>query len=261
MQGMEVAAQYTVMTTQRGAGNGSPTDGLRARNYSTRGRIIDIKEIDEVERRTRSITITESEYMTSDAGSDKQGRDVHHHNVSIMHNYSVGPTDNARLTRALYDEFKVPEEVECHEDKTAEWVLYHAFSNNKPELISNPISKQYTQTNGKYICNICAMDSGMPERFFTLETEIKNHLEMIHDMEGDYVCKLCNKFYVRASDHYNHVQDAHYIKLEPLDDDISKESLLLDHTTTMPSTSSHVEVYAKEEVSEKSSLKREKMRR
>ena len=264
MQRMEVAAHYTVMTIRRDSVDDSPTDSLRARYHSTRGRIINVKEIDKVERRTCSITITESEYMPSDTGSDKQGRDVHLYNISNMHNYSVGPSEDARQKRNSCNAFELPAEQQWHEDKTAEWVLYHSFSNNKPELIKKPVNKQYTHTGGRYgryTCNICAMDSNMFERSFFSAVEIKDHLKMIHNMQGHHVCKICKKVYLRASDHYNHVQDKHYIKPEPLDDVLTETSLLTDPTIAMPSTSSHVETQVKTEASEEPPVKRLKMNR
>ncbi|WP_211831091.1 hypothetical protein [Kistimonas asteriae] len=257
---MEIVAACTVMPTIRQSTDDSPTCSHRAKCPSPEEGVINIQVIEDIERRTRSISITESEYDPSDVGSDLQDRDVDKYNATVMHNYSVGPSDSARQRRALYDNFEPPKDEQPHKNKTAEWVFYHSFSNIKPARIPKPIDKQYTHTggrHGRYTCNICAMDSSAYVSCFNSHVEIKNHLKYTHNLKGQYTCKFCQKVYDRPPAFYEHVQEEHYIKPDELDEFLEKP-LLNEPSTAMPSVSGYVAAQVKIEVSDEPPRKMKK---
>ncbi|GFR75727.1 hypothetical protein ElyMa_005782700 [Elysia marginata] len=249
---MKIVTEYTVMTTIRQSTDDSPTCSNRAKCPSPEEGVINVQVVEYIERRTRSISITDSEYDPCDVGSDLQDRDVDKYNATVLHSYSVGPSDAARQKRALYDSFEPPKDEQPHKNKTAEWVFYHSFSNIKPEQIPKPIDKQYTHTggrNGRYTCNICAMDSNVYVSWFNSHADIKDHLKNTHNLKGHYICKLCQKVYARPPAFYEHVQKEHYIKPDDLGEFL-EPPLVNEPSAAMPSVSCYIAPQVKIEASD-----------
>ena len=207
---MQVTTKGIVPPNQRQSGDGSPQESVQKdRSSAVSAKILGSAKKNE--RRREAIAMQESGLEGTPPRVDYAllYQDINEYNVKVIHNYAMPYVDNV-----------TGEEI-GHHNKTAEWVLYHAFSLVRPTLIQKSIDKQYTHTggrNGRYACKICEIDDPpCPGHVFRSSMEIRNHLRFDHNPEGSYCCKRCGQTFKRPPALYNHVQSSHYNEPEKLE--------------------------------------------